>query len=295
MIAAAIAGIAIVMMTRAHAASLTYCVYDDAACTNQVGCIDVSNTSCTNGDGAVASTNAEIDCVGETVQNLTINVFVGKDCLGTPTQFPVMNVKENECYAAGADSLKFTKLSCSDGDCFPASAMVQLEDGSRKTMDQVMIGDMLKVSANDQYSPVVFWGHKDEHAVSNNFVRVTFEDERVIMLTANHLVYVKNVLMPANRIRAGMSMKDGAAGHDVVVKSVEFTMHAKGLYNPHTAHGDVVVDGIVVSSYGSVAPHLAHALLAVERLMRWFGLSALGDILEKSTPWLLQRVMSILA
>ncbi|KAA8494911.1 hypothetical protein FVE85_3152 [Porphyridium purpureum] len=115
------------------------------------------------------------------------------------------------------------------------------------------------------------------------------------MLTANHLAYVNSALVPACDIRAGMLMTDAEAGREIRVKSVEFTMRAKGLYMPHTAHGDLVVDGIVVSSYASVAPRRAHALLLIERVVRAVCFSALGNLLEKKTPWLLERAMSVVA
>ena len=49
---------------------------------------------------------------------------------------------------------------------------------------------------------------------------------------------------------------------------------ARGLYNPHTLHGDVVVDGVLTSTYtGVVHPALAHALLAPLRQLYSAGLS----------------------
>jgi hypothetical protein len=46
------------------------------------------------------------------------------------------------------------------------------------------------------------------------------------------------------------------------------TEWAEGLYNPHTMHGDIVVDGVHTSTYtDSVAPALAHALLWPVRML----------------------------
>lgn len=54
-------------------------------------------------------------------------------------------------------------------------------------------------------------------------------------------------------------------GHDAKVVKVGNT-HDLGLYNPQTIHGDIVVDGFVVSTYtADVTPSVAHAVLTPMR------------------------------
>ncbi len=50
------------------------------------------------------------------------------------------------------------------------------------------------------------------------------------------------------------------------------TVWERGLYNPQTAAGDIVVDGFVASTYTTFAsPRAAHALLAPLRLAASLG------------------------
>ncbi|KAA8494752.1 Indian hedgehog protein [Porphyridium purpureum] len=296
----------VVARARVQAQSFKLCAYLDEFCIEQGTCA-VYRSSCQSAAGG--STNSTLSCsTGENgsggvkkIDAIVINYWpehenCPRDVAPTSKQL-VTNFVRDACVEVngGSSWVKVTDISCTPRDCFPAFAQVQLEDGSRKAMHEINIGDRVKVSAQDGYSPVVFWGHKDANVIGNNFVRVTFEDERVLMLTANHLAYVNGVLMPARDIRTGMLMTDAQSGRAILVQAVEFTMLAKGLYMPHTAHGDLVVDGIVLSSYASVAPRMAHALLLIERVMRALGLSALGSLLEHETPWLLERAMFAMA
>ena len=53
---------------------------------------------------------------------------------------------------------------------------------------------------------------------------------------------------------------------------------ADGLYNPHTMHGDIVVDGIQTSTYTSdIDPTLAHAALWPVRMLHSMGKDVVGD------------------
>ena len=53
---------------------------------------------------------------------------------------------------------------------------------------------------------------------------------------------------------------------------------ADGLYNPHTMTGDIVVDGVLTSTYtDAVAPSLAHALLWPVRMLSDAGVQVAGD------------------
>lgn len=178
-------------------------------------------------------------------------------------------------------------------DCFPAVASVERADGSFVSMAQLEIGDVVRVSETE-FSPVVFWGHRSDQ-VSTNYVRVELSSGRTTMLSKNHLAYVNGELVAAGKIRVGDLMRDAELGEESSVQTVEHNVAAKGLYNPHTAHGDLVVDGVVVSTYGVVDARVAHALIFVERLMRRLGMSALGNMLEQQTPWIFQRVLSISA
>jgi len=182
----------------------------------------------------------------------------------------------------------------SSNPCFPETARVELEDGSMSRIGDVQLGDRVRVSATE-FSPVVFWGHRDANARAVTFVRVELASGRQLMLTDKHLAYVNGGLVAAGKIQVGDMMKDAELNGESSVVAVAKGLSAKGLYNPHTAHGDIVVDGVVVSTYGVVDARVAHSLLAIERALHRVGLSALGGVLEKQTPWILRRVLSVVS
>ena len=65
------------------------------------------------------------------------------------------------------------------------------------------------------------------------------------------------------------------AGGNVTAVATEW---AEGFYNPHTMTGDIVVDGILTSTYtDAVAPSLAHALLWPVRMLYEAGVQVAGD------------------
>lgn len=230
------------------------------------------------------------------------------DCSGEPVADESLNftaeggvAEDGKCYTDPDElfSFKLSDTGCGSGDCFPAMSHVLLEDGSNKLMRELELGDRVLVSVQGEYSPVIFWGHKDEFGVSGNYVTVRLGSERELTLSANHLAYVNGKLAAARTVRVGDKMTDAELG-ELEVLEVRTGVRAKGLYNPHTAHGDIVVDGIVVSTYNAMSARIVsvsvmHALLAVERMARQLGLSALGSMLEKRTPWLLHKVVSTLA
>ena len=82
-----------------------------------------------------------------------------------------------------------------------------------------------------------------------------------VRLTAGHFVPVGGVLKPAGKVAVGdvLTLGDGrtAAVTDRVAEA------ALGLFNPHTASGTLLVDGVLVSAYTeAVHPTVAHLLLA---------------------------------
>lgn len=148
--------------------------------------------------------------------------------------------------------------------CFPADATVELESGAFVPMSQLNIGDRVKVGA-DEFSDVFGFTHKvaDE---SFRFVRIEAASGDVMRLTALHYLYVNGEFAAASSVKAGdrIVLGSGAAVEVAAVSTVVST----GLYNPQTVHGDIVVDGIVASTYtATVEPKAAHAILAPLRMV----------------------------
>ena len=101
--------------------------------------------------------------------------------------------------------------------------------------------------------------------VRAQFVQITTATAKVA-LTPGHFLYANGKLVQAHAVQLGdmLSLGDGALA-PVSHISREW---ASGLFNPHTKHGDIVVDGVKASCYTeAVHPKLAHALLAPVRML----------------------------
>lgn len=143
--------------------------------------------------------------------------------------------------------------------CFPASATVELRDGSVKEMSALEIGDMVLV-APGLFSRVFMFTHRVAEG-DFRFIRLHIKNQSSVVLTDSHYLYVNGELTTAGSVRRGDLLRLGS-GETVTVSQISFEVHA-GLYNPQTEHGDIVVNGVQASTYTrSLAPKAAHALLA---------------------------------
>ena len=168
------------------------------------------------------------------------------------------------------------------GGCFPGSALVQLENENLMRMDKLQIGDRIQIGDN-RTSEVFLFTHNDAMA-ETDFVEIVVssqstEDGRQIMrLTPGHLIYVHNPAsaklsaIPARNVEQGQFLFSGRNEKTLLRVLSVSTVRDKGLYNPHTLDGNLLVNGILVSSYTDAIPlPLAHALLAPARAMYEMG------------------------
>lgn len=177
-----------------------------------------------------------------------------------------------------------------DAVCFPAHATVKLEDGRVKEMRHLRIGDRVQV-ARGVYSDVFMFTHKVAE-LEHEFVIIRAGSEHgatvAVALTTGHLIYVNGKLERAGDARVGdeVELEDGRRSHVVVVECARF----KGLYNPQTQHGDLIVDGVRVSTYTTaVKLGSAHSLLAPVRIVyRIFGWTS--SVLEQGAD----RIVALL-
>lgn len=154
-----------------------------------------------------------------------------------------------------------TSSASSNNECFPAHASVALRDGSRKHMYELEIGDQVQTGPHD-YSPIFAWTHRAT-LVRARFLRVWHERSHTpLVVTAGHFVYkTDGALVVASDLAVGDAVvwRNGVGSTIVKVDQAWYT----GLYNPQTVHGDIVVDGVVASTYTkAVKAGTAHALLA---------------------------------
>lgn len=163
----------------------------------------------------------------------------------------------------------------SDGSrkCFPSSSTVETADRGVVRMDELAVGDSVRV-ASGRFSPVFFFSHQAADYSGTGFVSLTTctdisgdsgEDgmcgansrRRVVATSGHYLVTSGGGLKAAGSLKRG----DSLAGNQIVVAVVSAGRHT-GLFNPHTLEGNIVVDGVVASCYTTaVHPALARWLL----------------------------------
>lgn len=179
-------------------------------------------------------------------------------------------------------------VSDEDGVCFPGGAAVRLADGSSRRMDGVRIGDRVSCGGAAD-SPVVLFTHRMHGWFS--FVRIVLVGRRVLTASRGHFVHASDGrLRTAGGIRPGDALVHAASGAPLRVLAV-YDVCAHGLYNPQTACGSLVVNGLLVSCYTTaVEPVLAHTVLMAP-VRTLFGISAwfvewLSRCFDHGAPWL---------
>lgn len=151
------------------------------------------------------------------------------------------------------------------------------------TMDRVSVGDRVKVGV-DTYSEVFMFTHKLSD-VKNEFVTLTTRSGHELALTSRHYIYANGFLVAAASVKVGdtLTLENGSTSQVVKVGATV----QRGLYNPQTLQGDIVVGGIVASTYTqSVHPTLAHALLSPVRMLHSSGASVLSTLFHRDGHWL---------
>lgn len=172
-----------------------------------------------------------------------------------------------------------------DGVCFAASSSVRVDDGSVKLICDVNVGDRVHIG-NGVFSEVFMFTHKLSSGM-HTFVKIDTTSGHTLSATASHYVYINGRLATAGTVAIGdaLELGNGTMTHVKAVKRVR----SRGLYNPQTIHGDIVVNDIRASTYTQdVQPAVAHALLMPLRAlyMRFSYVVGLLDNGASSLLWL---------
>jgi hypothetical protein len=160
-----------------------------------------------------------------------------------------------------------------DSGCFPVTATVHLESGATVNMADLQIGDSV-LAAPNVYSKVFMFSHRLAE-VKTKMVTLT-TTTATLQLTPDHYLYINGSLATAQTVRVGDLVTLADSSRTAVTKVS--AAWAEGLYNPHTLHGDIVVDGVQTSTYTQgIAPALAHAALWPVRMLYAAGINIAAD------------------
>lgn len=153
--------------------------------------------------------------------------------------------------------------------CFPGDSKAELEGGMLVRLDSIKAGDRVRTGA-DSFSEVYFFTHK-EPIGHYEFVKIRAHSGHELRASAGHYIYASGALRPASQVRLGDELSLGSGETTTVAEVSEIV--ATGLFNPQTIQGDIVVDGVVSSTYTTaVEPRIAHASLLPARLLyAWTG------------------------
>mmetsp|Transcript_11070 Transcript_11070/g.20016 ORF Transcript_11070/g.20016 Transcript_11070/m.20016 type:complete len:386 (-) Transcript_11070:1117-2274(-) len=156
--------------------------------------------------------------------------------------------------------------------CFPSHSTVELiaksdaESNRKIRMDEVEVGMHVRSDELGSVSEVYFFSHREKNSVSK-FVKIEGSLGNEIVMSESHYLFVNNRLKAAGEVVIGDRILLESGDQDSVV-SVLKSAYYKGLYNPHTISGTIVVNGVVASCYTQTfPPKIAHALMAPLRLL----------------------------
>lgn len=164
--------------------------------------------------------------------------------------------------------------------CFPASATVELASGAKSEMQSLKIGDSVKVGSGE-FSEIYMFSHKLPSGIFH-FIEITSASGHTLRVTPGHYLYANGALVPASTVSTGDRLRLGDESESPVVSVA--TVGDEGIFAPQTLHGDILVNGVVASTYTTfVPPKLAHSLLAPVRILyKWTGIY--NTFLEMGTP-----------
>jgi Hint module/Calcium-binding EGF domain len=134
-------------------------------------------------------------------------------------------------------------------DCFSGDTTVIMKGRGKVSMRQLKIGDLVLVKAN-VYEPIIASAHRNFHRRSN-FLSITTNSssDNALEVSAHHIVFLhdRNTPVTSKMLKVG-SVLLGSNNEPLEVIKVQMA-EKQGVFNPMTASGTIVVNGILCSTY----------------------------------------------
>lgn len=171
--------------------------------------------------------------------------------------------------------------------CFPAAAVVTLASGKEVPMHALQVGDV--VLTPEGPSPIIFFTHSLPD-INYQFVRLVTTNGSIILTAGHYVPLWRAGLRRAGNVGRGDWLLFGENLIPFQVKAIDH-VYTKGLYNPQTRAGWIIVNGFVASTYTTaIDPLLAHGpLLAPIRAIYALSprlLEVVSDFFESGSPFL---------
>lgn len=218
--------------------------------------------------------------ITDSIYLLMVPAYKGSYCLYSAADNPDPPTPDSPSTAiADADEQAALEPSAEADDvCFSADGRVTLRHGTVKRLRHVAVGDYVQTGAG-VFSRVFALTH-DDATRRGVFTRFETASGHSLTVTPGHFVYADGTARQARTVALGdyLHLGDGALSRVVDIRSVVLT----GLFNPQTTDGNLVVDGVLATTFTSaVRPVLAHAaLLPFRALYACVGFDALRSLLR---------------
>lgn len=134
--------------------------------------------------------------------------------------------------------------------CFSGDSMVQLQDESVISMNDLKIGDYV-ADGSGSYSRVYSFGHYSK-GMEGRYLQLHMKDSnQPLEISHDHMVFVgPSRAVPANSVSVGDHLQLSSGKKAEVTKIV--TVTKQGAFAPFTESGSIVVNGVIASSYAAV-------------------------------------------
>jgi Hint module len=163
--------------------------------------------------------------------------------------------EENECIDASEWNEHCTDFgdtcgACGGGGgsgCFSATSTLFVRGKGSVAMKDVEVGDMVMTTSQETFEPLYAFAHRNKGQEAT-FLKIT-TDLNSLEVTEEHLVYIAGKTRPvrADSIKVGDELQAGN-GLNAVVKEI-VSVIKEGLYAPLVPSGQILVDGVLASSY----------------------------------------------
>lgn len=153
----------------------------------------------------------------------------------------------------------------SGGICFSGDSTVIVEGKGITKMQQLEIGDMVDVGKG-QFEAVYSFGHYNPYT-REEFLEIT-ANKSILRITPNHMIWEKSRgFIPASNLGKGDQLVD-SAGEEVPVKSIRRAV-ALGAFAPFTPSGQIVVSGVVASSFIAFESQPTMTVVGIKLSYHW--------------------------
>jgi len=146
-----------------------------------------------------------------------------------------------------------------------------MEDGHSIAMNELRVGDMIKVydlaSGEYRFSPVLGFLHVERDR-EQEYLLMKLQNQASITMSGDHLLFVNETKIPI-RAKSAIVGRDTVWYDNALVLITDRVLVKKhGVFNVLTYEGTIVVDGVLASNYASdiYSHEVQHQVLSPFRL-----------------------------